>query len=368
MFDVAIIGAGPAGAMLARLMGERYRVLLLDRRNLDALPVTGRPGKCCGGLLSANAQQTLAEQGLTVPSSIITANQPETVQVIDADNRLVRDCARPYINCHRELLDRWLLSLAPAQTDIRCGCQVNDVSVDESGVTVQYTAEGRRHTERARLLVGADGAHSVVRRQLFPQVASPRCYLAVQGWFEMATPLPHHVAIFDRAVTDYYGWAVPKDGLLAIGAALAPHADPLGHFDRLVQHLAAYGVSPGRLLWREGALIRSPMRSRELCTGNDRVVLLGEAAGWISPSSAEGFSYAYRSAFALAEAVADGLDGAAARYTTLTHPLRRALAHEARKCAGMYTPWLRALALRTQRPPQQPAIPPLTPADAFGRG
>jgi flavin-dependent dehydrogenase len=39
MYDIAIIGAGPAGATLARLIGHRYRVLLVDKRPL------GRPDR-----------------------------------------------------------------------------------------------------------------------------------------------------------------------------------------------------------------------------------------------------------------------------------------------------------------------------------
>lgn len=347
MYDVAIVGAGPAGAMLARAIGDRYRVLLVDRRPLDAPPVTGRPGKCCGGLLSANAQRALAAQGLAVPATILAAEQPGSVRVIDADNELEREVPRPYINCHRELLDRWLLSLVPAGVDVRCGCMLRGVEVGVDGATLRLSTGGRHTMEQARLVVGADGAASPVRRHLFPRAVAPR-YLAVQGWYALEAPVPSHIALFDRAVTDFYGWAVPKDGLLAIGAALAPHADPHGHFARLLARLAACGVVPGRLLWREGALIRRPRRQRDICTGAGAVALVGEAAGWISPSSAEGFSYAFRSAAALATALDDGLDGAVARYAANTRPLRRALGREMLKCAGMFTPWLRRLALQTE--------------------
>ena len=75
IFDLAIIGAGPAGAMLARLVGNRCRVLLVEPRRLDGPP--GGIGKCCGGLL--------AEQGLGVPRAVLSDPQlfmvPATAQV-----------------------------------------------------------------------------------------------------------------------------------------------------------------------------------------------------------------------------------------------------------------------------------------------
>lgn len=357
MFDIAIIGAGPAGAMLARLVGARYRVLLLDHRALDAPPVEGRPGKCCGGLISGNAQQALAELGVSVPPSVMTRAQPADVLVCDLDNGIRHSFPRPYINCHRELFDRWLVSLAPAGVEVRCGCRVRDVDVDDDGVSLTFSAGGRHHTERARLLVGADGASSLVRRRLFPRVAAPATYLAIQEWYAPDETLPHHLAIFDRQVTDFYGWAVPKDGLLAIGAALTPHCDPAGHFHRLLAGLSTCGITLGACLRREGALLHRPRHPRELCLGADHVALIGEAAGWINPSSAEGFSYAFNSAGALAEALAAGLDGATARYAAHTQPLRRALTREMLKSAAMFTPWLRRMGYPSERATRDEPMP-----------
>lgn len=349
MFDVAIVGAGPAGAMLARLIGKQYRVLLVDQRALDVPPVMGRAGKCCGGLLSVNAQQALAEKGISVPESVMTRQQPTDVQVYDADNGIARTYARPYINCHRELFDRWMLSLAPAEVDIRCRCLLHNVCHDKDGITLTLSNERQRYTERARFVVGADGAHSMVRRRLFSRVAAPRQYLAIQGCYELTTHMPDHLTLFDKAVTDFYGWAIPKDDQLLIGAALRIGTDPHEHFQRLLSSFASYGVNLGQQLWREGALINRPMRQQEIYTGAGRVALLGEAAGWISPSSAEGFSYAFRSATALATALNEGVDGAINRYATLTQPLRRVIGHEIFKSYGMFTPWIRACALRAKQ-------------------
>ena len=75
MYDIAIIGAGPAGATLARLVGDRYRTLLVDRRRLGEPPAPGGPSKLCGGLLAPAAQAELARQGLGIPASVIAGPQ-----------------------------------------------------------------------------------------------------------------------------------------------------------------------------------------------------------------------------------------------------------------------------------------------------
>ena len=53
MYDIAIIGLGPAGATVSRLLSKKYKILALDRKNNNI-------SKCCGGLLSPDAQKILA--------------------------------------------------------------------------------------------------------------------------------------------------------------------------------------------------------------------------------------------------------------------------------------------------------------------
>jgi len=74
MHDIAIIGAGPAGATLARLIGRHYRVLLVERRPLDGPDRFGLR-KCCGGLLAPDAQAMLSRLGLGLPKSVLQEPQ-----------------------------------------------------------------------------------------------------------------------------------------------------------------------------------------------------------------------------------------------------------------------------------------------------
>ena len=71
MYDVAIVGAGPAGATLARLIGRRYRVLLVDKRRWEGDARTFASDKCCGGLLAPDAQRMLSSLGLGLPRDVL---------------------------------------------------------------------------------------------------------------------------------------------------------------------------------------------------------------------------------------------------------------------------------------------------------
>jgi len=109
-YDIAIIGAGPAGATLARLLDRKYKILLVDKRNL--LDTDRAPAKCCGGLLAPDAQQMLGRLGLAVPKDILVDPQLFLVRTIDFDNGLERYYQRFYFNMSRARFDAWLVSLA----------------------------------------------------------------------------------------------------------------------------------------------------------------------------------------------------------------------------------------------------------------
>jgi geranylgeranyl diphosphate/geranylgeranyl-bacteriochlorophyllide a reductase len=206
----------------------------------------------------------------------------------------------------------------------------------------------RTDRDRApRLVVGADGAASRVRRLAYPDRREPPSYVAVQEWWEVRHAEAAFTAVFDPALTDFYAWAIPKDGRLVVGAALPPGPAARDRFVALRATLARHGVPPGRVVRREGTLLRRPRRPSELVTGNGAVALVGEAAGFISPSSAEGISYALRSAAALARALDPGVEGWDRRYRAATAGLTVSVLLKRLKSPFLYRPLLRRAVMRS---------------------
>jgi geranylgeranyl reductase len=346
MYDIAIAGGGPAGATLARLVGGKYKVLLLEKRSfLDDMPQTSE--KCCGGLLDPDAQRMMARFGFGIPKTVLLSPQLFAVRTIDISNSIERYYQRHYINIDRNEFDKWLLTIIPPTVKILNGCIFKSYEEKGDYIAVRFRHRGKDYEEKARLLVGADGACSKVRRQGFGNNPAPKLYVSIQEWFEATEPQNYYGAVFDEAITDFYSWTIPKEDMIILGAALNPGRDIYSKFELLKKKLAPYGYCFGKSLKRNGAYLYRPVKCGQICIGNNNILLTGEAAGFISPSSAEGMSYAFKSSLALARALERGFDGCAREYRKNLNHLFRNITLKNLKSPGMYNPFLRKCAMKS---------------------
>lgn len=347
MYDLIIVGLGPAGATLARLIGKKFKVLVLDKRELLESPSEGLYEKCCGGLLAPDAQEMLAKYGLGLPKEVMVNPQLFAVRTIDIQNSLESYYQRHYINIDREKFDRWVVSLIPDSVDIHCGTTFKSFDIQEDRVKVVFSCCDQERTEYAKVLVGADGALSTIRKQIKPLPVVPKTYISIQEWFEVDEISPFFSAIFDEEITDFYSWIIPKENLLIVGTALDIDANVNKKFELLKKKLTRYNYSLDKSVKRKGAYLLRPVKMNQIFISNDKVALIGEAAGFISPSSAEGLSYAFRSAFDLAKAFETSLASFSKEYDINSKSLKRNILMKNLKCPLMYNANIRKMIINS---------------------
>jgi flavin-dependent dehydrogenase len=278
--DLLIAGGGPAGLATA---------LHAVRAGLDAVVAEPRPApvdKACGEGLMPGAVRALAALGLEVPGRPLTG-----IRYVQGGRRAEAAFRHgPGLGARRTdlhgVLHRAVLDAGVPVLPLTVG----EVRQDGTGVTVPGTGL------RARWLVAADGLHSPLRRRLglglpSPAVPAPRYGLrrhyAVPPWSSSVEV--HWGAGAEAYVTPLGPELV---GVALLTARRAPFATQLRDFPELAARLP------------EGAAVTAvrgagPLRQRARTRVHGRVLLVGDAAGYIDALTGEGVSLALTGAQAL---------------------------------------------------------------------
>ncbi len=340
-YDIAIIGLGPAGSILASLLSDTFSVIAIDKKS-DSPASFHKP---CGGLLSPDAQKEIALLGLNLPKDILVDPQIFSVRTLDLDSGLCRSYQRMYLNMDRHRFDLWLASLIPPGVTVETGCEVTELRRTGEKYVLTYKKERQSIAVGASFVVGADGANSLLYRFLYPN-GKDRRYVSIQQWFTDRNPQPFYSCVFDSENTDCYSWAVSKNGKFIFGGAY-PYRNSRKRFEKQKEKLQKSGFSFGEPEKTEACLVRRPNSLRHFRFGKDYAFLIGEAAGLVSPSSLEGISSAVKSARILAEILNSGCKNPNRRYGLAVFGLRVKLWLKLLKCPFIFNRFLRKWVMKS---------------------
>ena len=293
--DIIVAGAGPAGAVAARtLAAAGLDTLVVDRA---AFP----RNKPCGGGISTRAltrfpwlaQAIAGIDQHTVRRLHLEGPGADSVDIISAEPcvLLVRR-----VELDAELLDEAIR----AGARLRTGFDIAQVEETADAVTLQ--ARGGA-TLRAPLVVAADGVHSVIARRLGLNRRWPRTRLALDMMEETDTLAAEHpdelwIAYAYRGL-EGYAYIFPKARHVNVGigcllshfdAEVDDHPDELQ--DAFVAHLRREGLLHGRRDPDAFTPYLIPVGGPLDVTARGRVLLAGDAGGFVHGVTAEGIYYA----------------------------------------------------------------------------
>jgi geranylgeranyl reductase family protein len=288
IFDVLIVGAGPAGSYLGYLLASRgLGVAIIDKTEFPR-------NKPCGGGLSRKTLSLIdfdlgPVTHATIRGALLTYRECTVAQEIDE---------RAGVTVVRSEFDHFLLERARAAgAEFFAGTAFVSAEQRKDRIEVQTTL-GNFST---RYLVGADGVASAVRRVVFGRNVisyAPALEALVPASAAKIACLGERVLFDFGAIDRGYGWIFPKRGHLNVGVYSAFGAKHMrACLNRLISRFALEDSPPRAVV---GHAI--PIRNEKKIFEKGRTWLVGDAAGFAEQVYGEGIYFALKSACLAAQA------------------------------------------------------------------
>ena len=279
MYDVAVVGAGPAGSQVAfRLAALGYEVVVVEKKTEIDAPV------CCTGIISQECFNSLALD------RDVLFRQASGARLLSPSGKSIRLWRpEPQVSIvDRPAFNAALASRAQRQgVEYRLNSPVVNVQVGDSGVCLELDTQGNgTESLQARVVVIATGFASKLVGGLGLGRAGD---FVIGSQAEVETMGVDEVEVYfgEEMSPDFFAWLVPTlPGRALVG--LLSRLSPDIYMRRLLVRLVTEGkIASNKVEMTHGGIPLQPLAR----TYGERLVVVGSAAGQIKPTTGGGIFY-----------------------------------------------------------------------------
>ncbi|AFY69253.1 geranylgeranyl reductase [Thalassoporum mexicanum PCC 7367] len=304
---VAVVGGGPAGSSAAEVLAKAGIETYIFERKLDN-------AKPCGGAIPLcmvsefELPPEIIDRRVRKMKMISPSNREVDISLVKTDE---------YIGmCRREILDGFMRNRAHELGAELINGRVVEIKITDKGKSpyvIEYNdmsaggSQGVRRSLEVDLIVGADGANSVVAEAI--NAGDYNYAIAFQERIRIPPDKMKYyeelaeMYVGDDVSTDFYAWVFPKYDHVAVGTGtMKVHKKDIKKLQAGIRARAEKRIEGGEVIKIEAHPIPEHPRPRRVV---GRVALVGDAAGYVTKSSGEGIYFAAKSGRMCAEAIVE---------------------------------------------------------------
>ena len=215
MYDVIVVGAGPAGSTASKTLSEQgFRVLLVERFKIP------RYKSCSGQLIKKSKDLVRKYYGKDVPSFTVCEPTENRGMIFTDDKGRVSRYEQEGLNVWRSSFDKWLTDEAA-----EAGVEVRDntsalLCEEENGLVAVTLKNDKTYSEHAKYVIDCEGVTGTLKKKLLGY--EPKLIYTYQTFNKGSVDLDYQFfhAYLQPELSEYDAWFNVKDNLLVLGVSV----------------------------------------------------------------------------------------------------------------------------------------------------